>query len=144
MKVETITLTDLKEREDQKKISPKREAWLKRKAQLKALRKQLNADFPEIFDYVEPKPLICGIHNELFVRYPQYSRKLIRFFLGVWTQNKSYLQMMLSAANRVNLDNKPVEPISDVHKERAKELLEKTNAKKTSKEGTNVAANTQA
>ena len=59
---------------------------------IKALRKQLCAEHPAVFNTDDPKPLIIGVHKEIQTLYPEYSNRIISFFLHRWVRHPKYAE----------------------------------------------------
>jgi sRNA-binding protein len=113
----------VKQKQDNKQIA--REAFLKRKAQRKELRMLLNATYPEVFNFENPKPLAIGIDRIIKSIFPQFSHKTLKFFMNKWVQHPKYLKSLLASEQRVDLDNQASSPITEVHKKIAQDMLDK-------------------
>ena len=78
-------------------------AFQARMAKVNEFRKKLCADFPNVFDPRNPKPLAIGIHTEIFARYPEYSHLIIRQVLRRWTHQPAYLKNLQTIKERITL-----------------------------------------
>lgn len=81
-------------------------------------------DFQEKFvafrDYM---PLAIGVDKQLIALYPEISRKTLRVALGMHTNSLRYLKGMEKAKTRFDLDGKPADEVTELHRNHASTIL---------------------
>lgn len=90
------------------------------------LLKTLKEAFPV---FLNNDPLTIGIDKQILTRLPETHRKTLRMALAYHTKSSRYLQKMMKASTRFDLDGNPTESIEEIHRAHAEEML-KERAKK--------------
>lgn len=86
----------------------------------------LFVDYPYVFNSKNPLPLTKGIADTLLERLPENVTKAdLKSVLGWYCRRMNYLQALIKHPHRVNLDNEPVEVITDEEKITAQQQIER-------------------
>ncbi len=86
----------------------------------RSLLKTLQTEFPVFRDC---QPLSIGIDKQLLAQRPDLDRKILRVALGMHTNSLRYLKATAKAATRFDLDGKPADVLTEVHRAHAVETL---------------------
>ena len=95
--------------------------------------KWMRREYPELFTSGNVKPLAIGIQKDLVKARPENVSHLgISRALSRWVEQPAY-QQALAAENsrRFNLDGSDAGPVSDDHRNHAKQLLDKRQTEKS-------------
>lgn len=106
-----------KEREDKKAAIE-----LLKKKKHEILEKLLH-DYPNCFSKDSPKPLKVGIGKEIAPTLEKVQVKYLSPCLHTYVNSKKYHQAMIANSHRIDLMGKPVEEISEEHREHARQTL---------------------
>jgi ProP effector len=83
-----------------------------------------------VFNPGAPKPLVTNIHHQMRAELPAPA-KTVRLAMALWTGRVGYLHpLSASGAQRHDLDGNPVEPVTDAHREHARQVLEQRAARR--------------
>ena len=86
----------------------------------------LFVDYPSVFNSRNPLPLTKGIADTLLEKLPENITKAdLKSVLGWYYRRMNYQQALLKHSHRVNLDNEPVEVITDEERIAAQQQLER-------------------
>jgi sRNA-binding protein len=86
----------------------------------------LFVDYPSVFNSKNPVPLTKGIADTLLEQLPENVTKAdLKSVLGWYCRRMNYLQALIKHPHRVNLNNEPVEAITDEEKTAAQQQLER-------------------
>lgn len=86
----------------------------------RALLKQIEQQF-DVFR--KGWPVAIGIDKEIVARIPDIDRKLLRIALGIHTHTTRYLNALVKAKTRFDLDGKPAGEILEAHRVLAADTL---------------------
>lgn len=86
----------------------------------RALLKELQEKFAAFREYM---PLAIGIDKQLFARFPELDRKILRIALGIHTRSLRYMRGMEKATVRFDLDGNAADAVTDTHRAHAAEVL---------------------
>lgn len=86
----------------------------------RALLKDFQEKFVAFRDYM---PLAIGVDKQLIALYPEISRKTLRVALGMHTNSLRYLKGMEKAKTRFDLDGKPADEVTELHRTHASNIL---------------------
>ncbi|NRF69044.1 ProQ/FinO family protein [Aquincola sp. S2] len=91
---------------------------------------KLKALFPALFAGA-PKPVKLRVQEDIQARAPgQFSKRDLSAFFRRHTLGNGYLIALTKAAERFDLDGQPAGPVSDVHREAAREELKRRRARR--------------
>lgn len=85
-----------------------------------------NAIFPKDSD--QTVPLKVQIHKDLQKAHPEIARWRIACFIGRYVQKDRYLKALVRHQKRFGLDGEPVDDVTDEHRARAQQLIERRKA----------------
>ena len=93
----------------------------------------MRREYPALFTAGNPKPLAIGIQQHLVKARPETVSHLgISRALTRWVQQSAYQQALAAeGARRFNLDSSDAGPVSDEHRNHAKQLLDKRQTEKS-------------
>jgi len=93
----------------------------------------MRREYPELFTAGNVRPLAIGIQKDLAEARPENVSHLgISRALARWVQQSAYQQALAAeGARRFNLDGSDAGPVSDDHRNHAKELLDKRQTEKS-------------
>ncbi|MCA0940190.1 ProQ/FinO family protein [Salipiger pacificus] len=99
------------------------EVHARRRAAADAVLAELIAQFPTLFDPEHPRPLALRLSGEL-VRATSGSWSATGLALHHWTRRRRYLEALAAPdAQRYNLDGTISEPVSEEHRQHARDQL---------------------
>ncbi|MGM0630208.1 MAG: RNA chaperone ProQ [Pseudomonadota bacterium] len=105
----------------------------------------LTEQFPECFSIKgDAKPLKIGIFEDLAKRLEnddKVSKTRLRTALRHYTNSWRYLYSIKAGSQRVDLDGKPVEAVTEEHQQHAQETLKESKAKVAEKNKSSAKAN---
>ncbi|MGM0428925.1 MAG: RNA chaperone ProQ [Pseudomonadota bacterium] len=105
----------------------------------------LTEQFPECFSIKgDAKPLKIGIFEDLAKRLEnddKVSKTRLRTALRHYTNSWRYLHSIKAGSQRVDLDGKPVEAVTEEHQQHAQETLKESKAKVAEKNKASAKAN---
>jgi sRNA-binding protein len=91
---------------------------------LTELQNILGGELPPVFSKKTPKPLKCGIFEDMIAPYPEAKAADLSAWFAKWTSSRSYLERVARGrTQRHDLDGNPVSPILDSERNYAKRQL---------------------
>ena len=79
---------------------------------VKAFRRQLARNYPEVFPNPPSVPLKVGIDRDLRARHPEVSLRTLRIVLRRHVSSPEYLKLLVAGAARIDLDGNPAGIVS--------------------------------
>src|SRR5690606_37885490 len=99
--------------------------WKGRLEKIKAVQAWLEKTWPAVFNLKEPKPLKRHIEQDILtVVTDKFSNRQVRNALHAYINRQAYLQAVLTADGRYDLNGERVEDIFDNEKEYSQQVLE--------------------
>jgi len=96
----------------------------------------LSTTYPNAFNVKEPKPLKQHIHEDVLATSElPFSKVQIRKTLLVYTRNPRYVDSIINATHRVDLQGEPVQEIPESEKDYSRTLLAEIKKKLSTKAG---------
>jgi ProP effector len=110
-----------------------KKGWLEKRDEYRAVINWLCQTFPSAFNFAKPLPLKLNITKDLYEHLPtdaSISKVRLRAAIQYYTHSTSYLNSLIKATHRINLEGQEVEPILDSHKEFTQSILARRQEKK--------------
>jgi hypothetical protein len=118
---------------DEKKPQNSKKSWLEKREEYREVINWLCTTFPSAFNFSSPLPLKLHITKDLYVHLPtdgSISKVKLRAAIQYYTHSASYLNALMKASHRVDLNGHEVEPILEAHKEFTQNILAQRQEKK--------------